>query len=983
MLQLKNVVKKYGEKENQVTALNGVSISFRENEFVAILGHSGCGKTTMLNIIGGLDHCTDGDLIINNVSTKRFKDRDWDAYRNHSIGFIFQSYNLIPHQTVLANVELALTISGISKSERKKRATEALKKVGLGDQLHKKPNQMSGGQMQRVAIARALINNPDILLADEPTGALDSETSIQVMELLKEIAKDRLVILVTHNPELAEQYATRIVRVKDGNIVSDSDPFNPPEVKEEARSKKKRVSMSFFTAVSLSLNNLLTKKGRTLLTSFAGSIGIIGIALILSLSTGINNYINAVQEETLSSYPISIEKETTDMSGAFASIMDKHISEMTEGSYENKIKANTDIYGVFNAMNSTAKQKNNMKDFKKFIDSSEIIQKNSAAIDYSYDVQMPIFTEDTEGKIIKSDFVEMANEALGIGEDDSMSAVSSFMPIASMGMEIWEEMLPGDTDDTVSDILLNQYDLIYGSWPASKNEAVLVLTGHNQIPDAIMYSLGLKDSEKMGDIIKNAMSGKNIDDYGQTEWSFEDVCSQEFKLILPCEYYQKADSGEGYTDLTQNETGLEYLYNSDDVGIKIRISGIIRPNEEATVTMLTGYLGYTKALTDYVIETTNQSDIVKKQLEDEKNDIISGLPFKTEDYTEPTSAEMADRIKEFLKDCTTSQKADIYKFAMSIPKDGEAAEYAKNYLSQVTREDLENQVTQMYAQNMGVDAESVLNYIDQMDDETLFGYAEEAVTSQYMQQYAQAVQQQLAALTAEQLAAMLEMAEFDDGQYEALFEEYTPDEFSESNYDDLLSELGYADFENPSSIKFYAKTFEDKDKISDAIADYNENASEDDEIKYTDYVALLMSSITDIISGISYLLIAFVSISLVVSSIMIGIITYISVLERTREIGILRAIGASKRDISTVFNAETLIVGLVSGAIGIGVSLLLIIPINIILYNATGIEGLKAVLPWAAALILVAISMILTLIAGIIPSRVAAKKDPVEALRTE
>lgn len=983
MLQLKNVVKKYGEKENQVTALNGVSISFRENEFVAILGHSGCGKTTMLNIIGGLDHCTEGDLIINNVSTKKFKDRDWDAYRNHSIGFIFQSYNLIPHQTVLSNVELALTISGISKSERRKRATEALNKVGLGDQLHKKPNQMSGGQMQRVAIARALINNPDILLADEPTGALDSETSIQVMELLKEIAKDRLVILVTHNPELAEQYSTRIVRVKDGNIVSDSDPFDPPEVKETVNTKKKRVSMSFFTAVSLSLNNLLTKKGRTLLTSFAGSIGIIGIALILSLSTGINNYINAVQEETLSSYPISIQKETTDMSGAFANIMEKHIEEINEGANEEKVKANTAVYEIFNAMNSTAKQKNNMKDFKNFIDSSEVMQENSAAIDYSYDVPMPIFTTDTEGKIIKSDFMEMANEALGIDENSSMSAASSMMPFASSSMEVWEEMLPGDTNDSVNNILLNQYDLIYGSWPQSKNEVVLVLTGHNQIPDVIMYSLGLKDSTKMSEIIKDVMTGKTVDDYGQTEWSFADICKKEFKLILPCESYLKKDSGDGYEDLTKIDTGLEYLYNSEDVGLKIKISGIIRPNEDATVTMLTGYLGYTKALTDYVIETTNNSDIMKMQLDDKENDVLAGLPFKKDDYTEPSADEMAERIGEFLKGCSTSQKAEIFKFAMAIPKDGEAAEYAKNYLSQVTREDLENQVTQMYAERMGVDAESVLSYINQMDDETLFGYAEEAISSQYIQQYAQAVQQQFASLTEEQLAAMLENAEFDNGQYKALFDRYTPDEFSESSYEDILTKLGHADFEDPASIRFYARTFEDKDKISEAIADYNENASEDDEIKYTDYVALLMSSITDIISGISYLLIAFVSISLVVSSIMIGIITYISVLERTREIGILRAIGASKSDISTVFNAETLIVGLVSGAIGIGVSLLLIIPINIILYNATGIEGLKAVLPMTAGGILVAISMLLTLIAGIIPSRVAAKKDPVEALRTE
>ncbi len=979
MLQLKNIVKTYGEKENKVTALNGINIAFRENEFVAILGHSGCGKTTMLNIIGGLDHATSGDLIINGISTQKYKDRDWDAYRNHSIGFIFQSYNLIPHQTVLANVELALTISGVSKSERKKRAVKALEKVGLGDQLHKKPNQMSGGQMQRVAIARALINNPDILLADEPTGALDSETSIQVMELLKEIAKDRLVILVTHNPELAEQYATRIVKVRDGNILSDTDPFEPEKSKEPENSKKKRVSMSFLTAVSLSLNNLLTKKGRTLLTSFAGSIGIIGIALILSLSAGINTYINSVQEETLSSYPISILKETTDMSSAFATIMDRQQSEEGDSSLD-KIKANTDIYEVFNAMTSSSKQKNNMKDFKVFLDSNEDIQNNISAIDYSYDVKMPIFTRDTKDKIIKSDLAEMMSLSMGI--DDSNPMTSS--PFMSMGsMEMWEEMLPGETDDTVNEMLFSQYDLVYGSWPKSYDEVVLVVTRHNQLPDVVLYSLGLKDSEQLPELFRKVMTGETIDDYGQTEWSYEDICNKELKLILPCEYYQKSEDGKSYTNLTENETGLDYIFKADDIGVKIKISGIIRPNEEATSTMLTGYLGYTKALTDYAIQKTNESDLLKAQMDDKLNDVISGLPFKTETYTEPTIKEMSDRINEFLKGCTTSEKAEIYKFIMSMPKEEEAEEYVNNILSQISREDLINQVTQMYADQMGVDSEAVLSYISQMDDETLFGYAAEALSSQYAQQYAQMVEQQLAALTLEQLSAALDMADFTDEQYEELFKKYTPDKFSESTYEDVLSDIGYADFTDPASIKLYAKTFEEKDRIAEAIAEYNENADEDDEIKYTDYVALLMSSITDIISGISYLLIAFVSISLVVSSIMIGIITYISVLERTREIGILRAIGGSKHDVSTVFNAETLIVGLASGAIGIGVSLLLLIPINIILYSATGIEGLSAYLPPVAAVILVAISMALTLIAGIIPSRLAAKKDPVEALRTE
>lgn len=979
MLQLKNIIKTYGEKDNKVTALNGINISFRENEFVAILGHSGCGKTTMLNIIGGLDHATSGDLIINGISTQRYKDRDWDAYRNRSIGFIFQSYNLIPHQTVLANVELALTISGVSKSERKKRAVEALKKVGLGDQLHKKPNQMSGGQMQRVAIARALINDPDILLADEPTGALDSETSIQVMELLKEIAKDRLVILVTHNPELAEQYATRIVRVKDGSILSDTDPYEPAETAESERVRKKRVSMSFFTAVFLSLNNLLTKKGRTLLTSFAGSIGIIGIALILSLSSGINTYINSVQEETLSSYPISIYKETTDMSGAFAAVMDRHKNETESGSAD-KIKANTDIYELFNAVNSSSKQKNNMKDFKVFLDSSEDIQNNASAIDYSYDVKMPFFTRDINDKIVKSDLAEMMSLSMGIDDSNPMTS-SSFMSMGSM--EMWEEMLPGETDDTVSEMLFSQYDLIYGSWPQSYDEVVLVVTKNNQLPDVVLYSLGFKDSEQLPELFKKVMTGETVDDYGQTEWSYEDICNKELKLILPCEYYKKSEDGKSYTNLTKNETGLDYIFEAEDVGVNIKISGIIRPNENATSTMLTGYLGYTKALTDYAIKKTNDSDLLKAQIDDKLNDVISGLPFKTDSYTEPTLKEMSDKINEFLKGCTTSEKAEIYKFIMSIPKEGEAEEYAKNILAQVSRQELIDRVTQMYAEQMGVDSEAILSYISNLTDEELFGYAAEMLSNQYVQQYAQMMEQQLAALTLEQLSAALDMADITDKQYVELFNKYTPDKFSESSYDDILSEIGYADFTNPSTIKLYAKTFEQKDRIADAVAEYNENAEEDDKIKYTDYVALLMSSITDIISGISYLLIAFVSISLVVSSIMIGIITYISVLERTREIGIIRAIGGSKRDISTVFNAETLIVGLVSGAIGIGVSLLMLIPINAILYSATGIEGLSAFLPPMAAIILVAISMTLTLIAGLIPSRLAAKKDPVEALRTE
>ena len=885
---------------------------------------------------------------------------------------------------MLANVELALTISGISKAERKRRAKEALNKVGLGDQLHKKPNQMSGGQMQRVAIARALINNPDILLADEPTGALDSETSIQVMDLLKEIANDRLVILVTHNPELAEQYATRIVKVSDGKIISDSDPYEVPKAEEKTEAKKKRVSMSFFTAVSLSLNNLLTKKGRTLLTSFAGSIGIIGIALILSLSTGINNYINAVQEETLSSYPIDIMRESTDLSGMFGTIMERRAGdeENGENSEVSTVKSNTDIYEVFNAFNSSAKQTNNMRAFKEYIENSEDVKGNASAIAYSFNTKMPVFTKDTEDNIIESDLMKIMSATYGMENSSMMNEYASMME--TMGaMDIWEEMLPSEDGTGINDILLNQYDLVYGSWPQNYDEVVLVLSRRNQLPDIVMYTLGLKDTEALPEIMKTVMRGDVFEDYGQTEWTYEEICEKEYKLILPCEYYQKSESGKGYTNLTENKTGLDYLYNSDDIGLKLKIVGFIRPNEEATATMLQGYIGYTKGLTDYVIEKTNKSDIVKAQLDNDVTDVISDLPFRTDDYTEPNITEKTERVKKFIDGLDIGQKAEMYRYIISIPNSAEVEGYVEQYLSQITREDIEAQVSQNYAESMGVDVSSIMSYISQMSDEELFSFAAEAIAEQYKNQYAAAIEQQTAAMTIEQLAMALDMAELTEAQFEDLFFEYTPDRFSESSYDDVLDDLGYADFDDPESIKIYAKTFRDKDSISEAISSYNDSAAEEDKIKYTDYVALLMSSITDIISGISYLLIAFVGISLVVSSIMIGIITYISVLERTREIGILRAIGASKGDISTVFNAETLIVGLASGVIGIGVSLLLIIPINAIVYSLTGIAGLRAVLPWAGGVILVVISMVLTLISGLIPSRVASKKDPVEALRTE
>lgn len=985
MLQLKDIFKQYGDGENKVTALNGINVTFRENEFVAILGHSGCGKTTMLNIIGGLDHYTSGDLIINGVSTKKYKDRDWDAYRNHSIGFIFQSYNLIPHQTVLANVELALTISGVSKSERRKRAKEALEKVGLGNQLHKKPNQMSGGQMQRVAIARALINNPDILLADEPTGALDSETSIQVMELLKEIAKDKLVIMVTHNPELAEQYATRIVRIKDGQLTDDSDPYTPENISEVKTSAKKRVSMSFGTALSLSLNNLMTKKGRTFLTAFAGSIGIIGIATILSLSTGINDYIDGVQEETLSSYPLQITKETTDTGELLSSMMGKAEKLQQKEIDSETVYANTDVYDMFNTMNSSAKQVNNMKDFKEFIDNSEIIQDKATAISYSYDVNMPVFTETPDGEVIKVDFMEMYSKALGINDSEYMSTAmnSSMMDSSMMGLDVMTELLSSEDSTQVNDMVKNQYDVVSGRWCENYDEVVVVLTKNNELPDIIAYAMGLKNTDDFSEILKSAMSGETIEDYGQVEWNFDEILDKKFKMILPCEYYQASEDGSGYTNLTETETGLNFLYSSDDIGVELKVVGFIRPNEDADVSMISGYIGYTSGLTEYAIEKAENSDIVKAQIENPDTDIINGSVFMSDDYEEPDYKEKISTAKDYINNSSDEQKAEVYRFVSAIPNEEEMTKEIQQVVAQMSDDDKQSVVAEFYAQQMGVDGSQVVEYIKTMNEdefnEALFG----VVSAQYMTEVSAETEKKLADYSDDELAEELDKMKLSDDAYLQIYESFTPVEISNSTYEDNLSLLGKADLSDPSAINIYVKTFEDKDDISDAIEDYNNSAEEKDVIHYTDYVALLMSSVTGIISGISYLLIAFVGISLVVSSIMIGIITYISVLERTKEIGILRAIGASKHDISMVFNAETLIVGLTAGLLGVGVSELLTIPINLIIHSLTTLDNLNAYVPIVAAVILVAISMILTLISGLIPSRVASKKDPVVALRTD
>ena len=995
MLKLDNIVKVYETGGEDVTALRGVNLSFRENEFVAILGHSGCGKTTLLNIVGGLDQYTSGDLIINGRSTREFRDGDWDAYRNHSIGFVFQSYNLIPHQSVLANVELALTLSGVGKGERRRRAEEALKKVGLADQIRKRPNQLSGGQMQRVAIARALVNDPDILLADEPTGALDSETSVQVMDLLAEIAREKLVIMVTHNPELAEKYANRTIRLLDGRVVDDSAPYDGVQEKPpQTEKRQKKPSMSFPTAFSLSLNNLMTKKGRTLLTSFAGSIGIIGIALILALSSGINRYIEQVQEETLSSYPITIMAESTDMTDLMTSLMGAHRGDGGEDHDRERVYSSTVMYDMLNSMVEAEVQTNNLKDFKAYLDQGGGGIADLAAIQYSYDFGFDIYTQDEDGKIVKSDVMTLMQDAMSAMYGGDYSSYFATMGGMYERMDVWEELLGGEEGEAVGGQVKSQYDLLYGRWPERYDEVILFVDRNNEISDLMLYALGLMSADHMTESLSAAMDGESLEAEVRS-WSYEELCGMDFKLLLPAEKYQYEPATGTWVDMSATDTGMDFLYNSDDTGTRLKVVGVARPGEDSTAGMVTGAIGYTGALTAYAIEATAEMEIVKKQMADGETDVICGLPFPREDDAEPADWEKEEAIREHLLTLSDTEKAGAYMDVMGQPSDEYVEAVVDQQTEGMTRESVEQMIIQQYAGEMGVDGETVAGYIAEMSDEELFSRVEEAVAQQVREQYAQGVQAQLGALSQEQLAVMLDVSmgsgymsvraePLEAWQYGYLYDHYMPPTRSDSTYEENLELLGYVDLESPSAINIYASTFAEKDLIADKIADYNAAcADSEDEIHYTDYVALLMSSVTDIISGISYLLIAFVSISLVVSSIMIGIITYISVLERTKEIGILRAVGASKRDVSRVFNAETLIVGLGAGLIGIGVTLLLILPINAALLHFTGIAGLKASLPVQGAVVLVVISALLTIIAGLIPSRLAAKKDPVVALRTE
>ena len=867
MLKLKNIKKTYVSGDEKVEALKGINIEFRKSEFVSILGQSGCGKTTLLNIIGGLDRYTSGDLIINGKSTKDFKDRDWDAYRNYSVGFVFQSYNLIGHQTVLSNVELALTISGVSRKERKQRAIKALEEVGLKEQIHKRPNQLSGGQMQRVAIARALVNNPDIILADEPTGALDTKTSVQVMEILKKISKDKLIIMVTHNPELAEKYSSRIIKILDGKITDDSDPIEHQKEEKKKDAKKRRTSMKFLTALRLSLNNLMTKKGRTILTSFAGSIGIIGIALILAISTGVQNYINKVEEDTLSSYPITIEESTVDMSSLMQS-MSVENTDNAENKEEEKVYS-ADIMNDMITTLSNKKQSNNLKELKKYLDDGDNeITKNSNSIKYGYDLNINLYRANTDNEIVRVNPSTVMN-AFGMGdmiEAQNNSAMSSVFGSSMMtNTDVCFEMLDNQQ------LLESQYDLVKGNWPKQYNEVVLVLKEDGRIDDYTLYSLGLKDQSELKDKWKAVENGEKLDENQEsTSYSYDDLLNLQFKLLLNSDYYQKQNGL-----WVNKEDDDNYLKEKINNAETVKVVGIIKQNEQSAVsTSVTSGIGYTKQLKEYVVEKSNDAQIVKEQKENKNVNVFSGLKFPTDEDTSST------------ENLTTEQRMAMSK------------------------------------------------------------------------------------LSSEEIAKMMEA--------------YSANK--DASYEKNLQKLGAVDIDTPTSISIYPKDFESKDKISSAIEEYNQkqrdDGKEENTISYTDIVGTMMKSVSQIINTISYVLIAFVAISLIVSSIMIGIITYISVLERTKEIGILRAIGASKKDISRVFNAETLIIGLISGLIGIGITVLLTLPINSMIYAVTGVKVVTAV-PFKAGVVLVLISMFLTIIAGLIPAKIASKKDPVIALRTE
>lgn len=908
MLQIKNITKTYDTGALQQKALDDVSFNLRDNEFVSVLGHSGSGKTTLLNIIGGLDRYDNGDIIINGISTKNYSDRDWDSYRNHSVGFVFQSYNLIPHQSVLSNVELALTISGISSNERKDRAAKALEEVGLKEHLHKRPNQLSGGQMQRVAIARALVNEPDILLADEPTGALDSDTSVQIMELLKKVAKDRLVVMVTHNPELAHNYSNRIIELQDGEIISDSHPLDlEDEAAIEAEHKNMgKASMSFLTALSLSFNNLKSKKGRTFLTAFAGSIGIIGIALILSLSTGVNDYIDDIQQDTMTAYPITIEEQSIDLD-SLVEIRDENIAsyaspEETDLDHDlDSIYSNTTTLEMLSSTSSTFRE-NNLTSFKKYLDdsSNEIspyIGKNG--IVYSYDVNFDLFTYDEEETFINTDGSTFSKEDTQDIPDFQME--SPFMPSESN----ISELIPGVEGNLISPVITDNYEVLYGEWPKEYNEIILTADQNNEIDTSVLYELGILPAEEYEDILDQIDKGEDVEVESQNI-SYEKLADQTFYLLPASDYYVEDENGN-FESMADDETMVEKLV--EEKGIEIKVAGIVKPIEEATTTAISTPVAYTNDLTKYLIDYAKDSEIVQLQEESPDINVLNGLHFETD-----SDEEKIEDAREYLANLTISEKAD---FVRSMQEDETNSNQMPGTMPGMSEEQL---------------AASFDGLVETLDSETMLSIYENSI--------------------------------------------------SPGSYDENMKDFGVVSLDAPSSISIYADNFEDKEAISAGIDDYNASVNEEEKITYADFAGLIMSSVTEIINVITYVLIAFVSVSLVVSSIMIGIITYISVLERTKEIGILRAIGASKGNISTVFNAETIIIGLFSGLLGVGLTYLSHIPLNNLLENLLG-EGVQASLSISSSFVLVVLSVVLSFIAGLIPSRQAAKKDPVDALRSE
>jgi len=999
LLELKNITKIYHTGGEDIEALKGISLQFRNSEFVSILGPSGCGKTTLLNIIGGLDHYTSGDLIINGRSTKEYKDRDWDTYRNHSVGFVFQSYNLIPHQTVLANVELALTLSGVSKKERRRRAQEALAKVGLADQMRKKPSELSGGQMQRVAIARAIVNNPDIVLADEPTGALDTETSIQVMDILKEIAKDRLVIMVTHNPDLAERYSTRIVKMLDGKIISDSMPLSDSEIQmetAEAQNReaihrgKKRPSMSFRTAFGLSLKNLFTKKGRTALTSFAGSIGIIGIALIYAVSHGTTTFINAVQEETLASYPLTIEAQSVDVSTMLSTFMGKaqSISEHEQdGVYQKAM-----LYEMMNALNSLDTQKNDLIAFKEYIEKERVTEGSKlgsalSGVQYTYDTELLIYTKNVDGTIIRSDTevltLELMKKYIGVDMSAMLAlrqraGLGSNSSAASSSMKLWKELLPGNNGKLVNEVVQKQYDLIYGSWPNRYDEIILFVDENNEIDDITLYALGLKSDEEIKKLMEAAINHTTID-YEVKKWSFEEICRMDFRTILSSDCYIYDEKLGTYVDLRETEAGLKYLY---DNALTLRVVGIAKPSKNAVSSSNRSFIGYTSKLTEYIIAHAAQSAAVKAQKEQPYTDIFTGLPFKDTNGIMSIQTKAA-AFREHVAKLDTAKKAEAMIKIMSTPTVEATERFVASTLAGMARADMENSIILAMVEQTGMDEKTIAGYVSSMSDEDIKSLFAQAVTERFRAQYAAQMRSRFSNMTKEQLAAALDMAvpQYSDEVCARYYDEIL--EFSDATYEGNLIKLGCVDLDSPATINLYVSSFADKDLLKEAINEYNANVDDLKKITYTDYVGLMMSSITQIINAITYVLIAFVAVSLIVSSIMIGVITLISVQERTKEIGILRAIGASKKNVSSMFSAETVIIGFTSGFLGVLITYLVCIPINLLLNHVTGLYNLRAMLPLSTAVTLIVVSMLLTLIAGIIPSRSAAKKDPVIALRTE